>query len=289
MAVDMDRLQAWIGRHESATDQVTAAPLAGLTAALDRDEPVPGSGAAVPPGGHWLFFHTRVRQSELNEAGHPQTGDFLPPPPLPRRLWAGGRLTHHRPLAVGETIERTATIRDITMKDGRNGALVFVLVHHAIKGTDGLAVEEEHDIVYREAAKPGQAPPPPKLAPTDAAWSQTVTPDPMLLFRFSALTFNAARIHYDRRYVTEVEGYPGLIVNARLVAIMLMDLCREPFAGRAMTGFDYRFLRPMFDNAPFTLGGKPGADGASAELWAADADGNLSMTATARFDATARA
>lgn len=285
----MESLQGWIGRSETARDLVTTSALAGLAATLDRDDPLAEPGDAARPGGHWLFFHPRVPQSALNDAGHPQTGEFLPPPPLPRRLWAGGRLIFHRPLRVGETIERISTIRDITMKQGRGGALVFVLVHHAVSAGEALAVEEEHDIVYREAAKPDQKPPSPRPAPADAVWTRTVMPDPMLLFRFSALTFNAARIHYDRRYVTETEGYPGLIVNARLVAIMLMDLCQSHFDGAPMTGFDYRFLRPMYDTDRFTLGCTPAADGRSAELWAADADGNLSMTATARFGAAATA
>jgi len=281
--VEIDGLQGWVGRSESARDLVTASALAGLSAALDRADPYPAPGTAALPGAHWLFFHPHARQSELDITGHSSSGEFLPPAPLPRRMWAGGRLRFHRPLRVGQAIERVSTIRDITVKQGRSGMLVFVLVHHAITGPDGLAVEEEHDIVYREAAGPDEKPRPPQMAPDGAVWTRTVAPDASLLFRFSALTFNASRIHYDYRYVTEVEGYPGLIVNARMVAIMLLAMCRTERPDDALTGFDFRFMRPLFDTAPFTLAGRVGDDAATASLWAANAEGHLSMTAEARF------
>jgi len=278
-----DSLQNWVDRTECARDLVTASALAGLSAVLDRADPYPEPGAAALDGAHWLFFHPHARQSELDITGHSSTGEFLPPAPLPRRMWAGGRLRFHQPLRVGQEIERVSTIRDITVKQGRSGMLVFVLVHHAVNGPDGLAVEEEHDIVYREAARPGEKLRPPQSAPTDAAWTRTVVPEATLLFRFSALTFNASRIHYDYRYVTEVEGYPGIIVSARLVAIMLMQMCQAATPGRALKAFDFRFVRPLFDTAPFTLAGKPDDGGAGASLWAANADGHLSMTAAARL------
>jgi len=279
--VDIDTLRPWIGRTETATDQVTAAALAGLAATLDREEPMPAPGDSAPPGSHWLFFHPRARQSALDEVGHAKTGAFLPPAPLPRRLWAGGRLTFHRPLQVGESIRRVGTIRDISVKQGRTGALIFILVHYAISGEHGLAVEEEHDIVYRDAPNPSAKPQPPTEAPDGATWRCEIRPDPTLLFRFSALTFNATRIHYDRPYVMEVEGYPGLIVNARLIALMLMERCSIENPGARLAGFDFRFIRPLFDTAPFTLAGKPG-DGAI-DLWAMDSEGFLAMSATARF------
>ncbi|MDH3700430.1 MAG: MaoC family dehydratase N-terminal domain-containing protein [Alphaproteobacteria bacterium] len=279
--VDIDGLRPWIGRTETATDQVTAAALAGLAATLDREEAMPAPGDPAPPGSHWLFFHPRARQSALDEVGHAKTGEFLPPAPLPRRLWAGGRLTFHRPLRVGEPVRRVGTIRDISVKQGRSGALVFILVHYAISGEDGLAVEEEHDIVYRDAPKPDAKPQPPIAAPDGATWHHEVQPDPTLLFRFSALTFNASRIHYDRPYVTEVEGYPGLIVNARLIALMLMERCTTETPAARLAGFDFRFVRPLFDTAPFTLAGKRG-DGAF-DLWAKNSEGHLAMSATARF------
>lgn len=283
MTVDQDTLKEWIGRTETAEDQVTAAPLAGMAATLDHEPPVLKPGDAAPAGAHWMYFHARVPQSQLDSRGHPSSDDFMPPAPLPRRMWGGGRLSFHQPLRVDERIERVSTIKNITAKQGRSGALVFVLVHHAVTGEDGLAVEEEHDIVYREAAKPNAPPPKPQPAPSDAAWSQTVEPDPTQLFRFSALTFNAARIHYDRRFVMEVEKYPGLIVNARLVGMMLIEQSQARFAGRPMTGFDFRFGRPLFDTGPFTIAGTPGDDGDSATLWAADEEGNLSLNAEARF------
>lgn len=281
--LDFDGLRSWVGRTERARDLVTASALAGLSATLDRADPHPELGAAALDGAHWLFFHPHARQSELDATGHSSTGEFLPPAPLPRRMWAGGRLRLHKPLRVGQEIERVSTIRDITVKQGRSGMLVFVLVHHAVSGPEGLAVEEEHDIVYREAARPDETPRPPQMAPNNAMWTRTVAPDATLLFRFSALTFNASRIHYDYRYVTEVEGYPGVIVSARLVAIMLMQMCQAENRAGDLEEFDFRFVRPLFDAAPFTLAGRTGESAASASLWAANAEGHLSMTAEARF------
>lgn len=281
--VAIEALQEWVGRTESARDLVTASALAELSAVLDRADPYPEPGAAAIDGAHWIFFHPLARQSELDITGHSSTGEFLPPAPLPRRMWAGGRLRFHRPLRVGQAIERRSTIRDITVKEGRSGKLVFVLVHHGITGPDGLAVEEEHDIVYREAARADEAPRPPRMAPDNAMWARTVEPEATLMFRFSALTFNASRIHYDYRYVTEVEGYPGIVVSARLVAIMLMQMCQAENADLALRAFDFRFVRPMFDTAAFTLAGRMEDDAATASLWAANDEGHLSMTAEARF------
>jgi 3-methylfumaryl-CoA hydratase len=276
-------LQAWQGRSETLADEVTAAPVRALAATLDRDDPAPGQGTRLPELWHWLYFLPHHRQSEIGPDGHAKRGGFLPPVPLPRRMWAGGRLTWEagNPLVVGDVVERTSTIASVSHKAGRSGELVFVLVRHEVRNARGLALTEEHDIVYRAAPAAGEAAPPPIPAPQDAAFSREILPDDVLLFRYSALTFNGHRIHYDRRYVTEVEGYPGLIVHGPLIATLLVDLLRREKPEATLSKFEFRAVRPTFDTASFRVHGRPEADGKSFRLWAEDADGWLAMQATA--------
>ncbi len=276
-----ENLQSWIGREEVADDVAAAAPLAGLAATLDRADAACATGDAVPPGGHWLYFLPRALQSGLGPDGHALRGGFLPPVPLPRRMWAGGRLEFPGTLRLGEAIRRRSTIQNVTEKTGKSGALVFVVVRHEISGPGGLAVVEEQDLVYREEPDAAAPPLPPRMAPKDAAWSKTIRPDAVMLFRYSALTFNGHRIHYDRPYAVETEGYPGLVVHGPLVATLLMELCRDERPEARLTGFDFRMLGPLFDTAPFTVQGRP-TDG-GADLWAADSEGALASQATARF------
>ena len=271
----------WIGRTELRSDQVTPMPVAALAATLDRDDPPPRDGDSLPPLWHWLYFLPLHRQSEIGPDGHARRGDFLPPVPLPRRMWAGGRFTFTAPLRVGERIERRTTLVDVTSKEGRSGPLVFVIVRHEILGSNGVAVVEEHDIVYRGDAMPGQRPPEPPPAPPDAAWSREIRPDPVLLFRYSALTFNGHRIHYDRSYVTETEGYPGLVVHGPLIATLLTDLLRRKRPDAGVAAFWFRAVSPLFDTAPFFVRGQPSGEGSSIHLWAANAAGGLAMDATA--------
>lgn len=283
------RLQAWQGRSETLADDITAAPVRALSATLDRDDVPPVPGTPLPALWHWLYFLPHARQSEIGEDGHARRGGFLPPVPLPRRMWAGGRLAWEpgNPLRVGDRVERTSTIASVTHKAGRTGELVFVLVRHEVRNERGLALTEEHDIVYRAAApsgNTGEAGPPPIPAPRDAAFGRDIVPDDVLLFRYSALTFNGHRIHYDRRYVTQVEGYPGLIVHGPLIATLLLDLLRRNVPGAQLARFEFRAVRPTFDTAPFRVHGKPaeaGANGKTFSLWGEDADGWLTMQATA--------
>lgn len=276
-------LQAWQGRSETLHDEITVAPLRALSATLDRDDAAPDAGTRLPELWHWLCFLPHHRQSEIGPDGHARRGGFLPPVPLPRRMWAGGRLAWEaaNPLRVGDAVRRVSTIASVTHKAGRSGALVFVCVRHAVHNAQGLALTEEHDIVYRAAAAAGEAAPAPTPAPADAAFSRTVVPDDVLLFRYSALTFNGHRIHYDRRYVTEVEGYPGLIVHGPLIATLLVDLLRRERPDAVLSRFEFRAVRPTFDTAPFRLHGRPEADGKTFQLWGEDADGWLTMSATA--------
>lgn len=271
----------WIGRSETRDDRIAAWPVAALAATLDRADPAPCPGDDVPPLWHWLYFLPVYPQSDVGPDGHARRGGFLPPIPLPRRMWAGGRITFDAPLRVGEVASRESRVVDVVTKEGRTGPLAFVVVRHTIRGEKGVAIVEEHDIVYRGAAQPGAdaaaAPP----AQVDAAWTHEIDPGPVLLFRYSALTFNSHRIHYDRPYATEVEGYPGLVVHGPLVATLLVDLLRRAMPGARMTQFAFRAVSPLFDTASFFVRGQPAHDGKSVHLWAADVHGALAMDATA--------
>jgi 3-methylfumaryl-CoA hydratase len=277
-------LQTWQGRTETLHDTVTAAPVRALSATLDRDDPEPAAGTLLPPLWHWLYFLPHHRQSELGPDGHAKRGGFLPPVPLPRRMWAGGRLNWLQPLKVGDTVQRTSRIESVTHKSGRTGDLIFVLVKHEVHNAAGLALTEEHDIVYRAAPQPGDPVPAPVAAEQGAPWVRDLQPDDVLLFRYSALTFNGHRIHYDRQYVTGVEGYPGLIVHGPLIATLLVDLVRRNAPGATIRSFNFKAVRPTFDIHPMRINGRPSADGKSVELWAQDHEGWLTMQALATLE-----
>jgi 3-methylfumaryl-CoA hydratase len=282
--LDVATLRAWQGRSESLDDRIAATPVAALSATLDRDDAPPAAGTALPPLWHWLFFLPLAAQREIGPDGHPQRGGFLPPVPLPRRMWAGGRLQWHAPLAVGDAVRRVSRIESVTHKSGRSGEMIFVLVKHEVHGPNGLALTEEHDIVYRAAAQPGEAAPVPTAAPADAAFSREVFTDPVLLFRYSALTFNGHRIHYDRDYVMREEGYPGLIVHGPLIATLLVDLLRREHPARRLASFSFRAVRPTFDQHALRVSGAPieGREYAF-RLWAQDHEGLLTMQAEAEL------
>lgn len=273
-------LQDWVGRSESARDLVPAHLAAGLAALLDHEDLAARPGDELPPLAHWLLLPPLARQGELGPDGHPRRGGFLPPVALPRRMWAGSRVHFHAPLRVGETVTRHSRIARVEAKTGRAGALVFVTVRHEFHGAAGLAVSDEHDLVYREAPVPGAPPPAAQPAPAGATFERSVVPDPVLLFRYSALSFNGHRIHYDRPYATQVEGYPGLVVHGPLVATLLLDLLRRQRPGVPVRRFAFRALRPLFDTAPFTLCGRPGDDVTYA-LWARCPEGHLAVQAEA--------
>ena len=277
--LDTEQLKAWTGRTETLHDVVNAAPIRMLRATLDL--PPDDSLQVLPPLWHWLYFLPSARQSELGPDGHPRRGGFLPPVLLPRRMWAGGQLEFFQPLRVGDAIERTSTIDDVTVKSGRSGELCFVRVRHEVRSPRGLALREFHDIVYRPNPAPGAPAPAGEPAP-DGQWNERIVPDDVLLFRYSALTFNGHRIHYDRRYVTEVEAYPGLIVHGPLLATVLAGFGGRQFAGREAKSFAFRALKPVFDLNPFDICGRPdGSD--AAELWVRDFEGHRTMAARIEF------
>jgi 3-methylfumaryl-CoA hydratase len=223
------------------------------------------------------------QQSEIGADGHVKRGGFLPPVPLPRRMWAGSDFAFHEPLRVGDALSRTSTIVDIKEKTGRSGGLLFVRVRHEVRrqGLRFVALTEHHNIVYRGAATPDDVAPPPVAAPVQAVWARRIVPDEVMLFRYSALTFNGHRIHYDRKYVAEVEGYPGLVVHGPLIATLLMDLLRHQLPGAPVLRFEFKAVRPTFDTHAFSVHGEPAADGKTVRLWAQDHEGWLTMDAVA--------
>lgn len=277
--IDIHHLRQWIGREECADDIVTHFPLRALSATLNREDLPPRDGDALPPLWHWLFFLPISPLADAGPDGHPKRGGFLPPVPLPRRMWAGSRLDFRGPLRVGEKIRRVSRIAEVALKQGRAGPLVFVLIRHEITGQAGGAIIEEHDIVYRAPPSLNEPAPTGQTAPAQYEWSREIAPDDVLLFRYSALTFNSHRIHYDRRYVTEVEGYPGLVVHGPLIATLLIDLLRRN-CDRRVAAFAFRAINPLYDTAPFAVQGGPGPDG-KIDLWARNAGGNLCMRAKA--------
>ncbi|HEX7043310.1 MAG TPA: MaoC family dehydratase N-terminal domain-containing protein [Burkholderiales bacterium] len=284
--IDIEHLRTWIGKTEVHHDTLPPTPAAALAAALDREDS-PGPGDALPPLWHWIYFLLPLRQSQLGVDGHPKRGGFLPPVPLPRRMWAGGRFEFHRPLYLGAPATRVSRIADVAYKEGRSGPLVFVQVRHEISDDAGLAIAEDQDIVYREAPRPGEPAAVPKQAPSEFAWRREIRPDPVLLFRYSALTFNGHRIHYDHPYATQVEGYPGLVVHGPLIATLLVDLLRRNVTDAVVSRFSFRAVSPLFDTGPFHIYGKPAGDGKTVRLWAGARDGRLAMEASAELAAAA--
>ena len=280
---DLAGLRAWIGRSESLHDSIGATPVVAMQATLDHAAVDVLPRTALPYLWHWLYFLPSYRHSEAGEDGHPTRGGFMPPVPLPRRMWAGSQMHFHHPVRVGDAVQRQSTIADVAVKQGRSGRLVFVKVKHTLhcNGAVNPALTEFHDIVYREARQPDEVDPAPTAAPMGAAWQREWLPDPLLLFRYSALTFNGHRIHYDRPYVTGVEGYPGLVVHGPLIATLLMDLLRREMPDADVAEFHFKAVRPTFDGATMRVNGQLQNDGKTVKLWAQDHAGWLTMDATA--------
>jgi 3-methylfumaryl-CoA hydratase len=254
--------KAWIGRRTEAEETLEAARSEALLAAFARPRAL-RAGEPLPLLAHWLHFWEVLEPARLGPDGHAARGGFLPPVALPRRMWAGGRVRFLQPLRVGQTARKVSTILDVQDKTGRSGPLTFVTVLHEVFGPDGLAVREEHDIVYREPPPPDRvaAAPGPAEDEGPADFSERILPDPLLLFRYSALTMTGHRIHYDHPYATGAEGYAGLVVHGPLQATLLLHLAARHL-GAPITGFAYRGLSPAFDGIPLDLFGR--ADGT---LW----------------------
>ncbi|HTS84624.1 MAG TPA: MaoC family dehydratase N-terminal domain-containing protein [Usitatibacter sp.] len=269
---------SWVGRSEEREDTATLAPIAALSALLDRDDPPPREGDAAPPLAHWLYFLPVYPESEVGPDGHALKGSFLPPVALPRRMWAGSRLEFLRPLRLGSAIRKRSVIAAVTQKEGRSGPLVFVKVRHEVSDAGGLVLTDEHDIVFRGESALAAADTP---APSGEAWRREIRPDPVLLFRYSAVTFNSHRIHYDHPYVTRVEGYPGLVVHGPLIATLLVDLLRRNRPDTILRHYRFRAVKPLYDTASFHTCGLPDEGAKSARLWTRDARGALTFEANA--------
>jgi 3-methylfumaryl-CoA hydratase len=267
----------WVGRQESTSDTLDPSRTNALRAALGGEDRLT-RGDALPLLHHWLYFWKVQPPEGLGPDGHPAKGGFLPPVPLPRRMWAGGRLKFLKPLIVGESVTRTSTILKVEAKSGKSGNLVFVTVQHEISGATGLAVSEEQDIVYREAAIAGSISAPcTHEATPKAPWHDVMMPNSILLFRYSALTMNGHRIHYDRPYAMSEEAYPALVVHGPLQATLLLELAARHL-NRPITGFDFKGQSPAFDGVPLHICGEAKEDGAN--LWTKQG-GVKSMVATA--------
>jgi 3-methylfumaryl-CoA hydratase len=278
--LDIDHLRQWIGRSMEVSDTITAQLTKGLRATLFLPIGEPKKGDAAPFTAHWCLAPPVVPASELSPDGHPSRGGFLPPVPLPRRMWAGGELEFFDVLRVGDEVTRSSRIKDISLKTGSTGQLCFVAVDHEIKTPRGIAIRERHDIVYRDASTAQAAPAKPAALPPTAQHRESHFADPVLLFRYSALTFNGHRIHYDRDYVTKVEGYPGLIFHGPMQAALLVELAAK-LRGTAPRKFAYRGVQPLFEGSEFSVNANETAAGM--ELWTANSQGQPTMKGTATW------
>lgn len=278
--LDTEALRAWLGRQEEDTDLLAVRHARLMAATVGREGEPLAAGDALPPLWHWLYFLTAQPAARLGRDGHPERGGFLPPVPLSNRMWAGGRVRFERPLRLGEAVRRRSTLQSIETKRGRSGDLVFVTVAHELHGADGaLAIHEEQDLVFRDPPPAGRAAPPPGTTPMPVPEHSTVwRPDSTQLFRYSALTFNGHRIHYDADYAREVEGYAGLVVHGPLSATMLAALAQRHL-GRDLARFAYRGQRPAIAGQP--LGLHACRDGDGLVLWTTLPDGAVSMRAEA--------
>jgi 3-methylfumaryl-CoA hydratase len=277
-AIDLDHLRQWIGRTSEAADTVTAQLVRGLRATLFMDIGEPKRGDAAPFTTHWCLGQPVYPAAELGPDGHPARGGFLPPVPLPRRMWAGGELEFFEPLRVGDEVTRTSRIADVTMKSGSTGALCFVSVDHLITTPRGIALRERQDIVYRDVSA---APAKPAAPPPVAQHRESHMADSVLLFRYSALTFNGHRIHYDRDYVTKVEGYPGLIFHGPMQAALQVEFAAKLHGGAAPKKFSYRGVQPLFEGSEFSVNAN--RTDAGMELWTANSAGQPTMKGTAAW------
>lgn len=271
---------------EDRTDEVSAVAAAALHGLLDAPGAPPRKGDPLPPLWHWLTFLPNAAQRELGDDGHPMAGSFMPADRPPRRMFAGGRLAFERVATVGAPLHRVSRATSMTEKPGRTGPLLFVEITHELTTVDGLAVIDVHDVVYRNAeaspvaASPAAGDP---IFDDEWEWSYQLDPTPALLFRYSALTYNAHRIHYDRPYASDVEGYPNLVVHGPLQAMALADLCRRHVPEQRVTSFEFRAQRPAFAAAPLVLRGRR-VDAGGVELQALTNERVVSMTARAQLE-----
>lgn len=283
MTEPKDKLASWVGRERVTTDVVAADRVARLGTTLDRGDPEPRPGDPLPPCWHWMLFYDLTPLAEVGPDGHPARGSFMPPIDKPRRMWAGSRIRFLDPPRVGDAVHRLSRIASVSQKEGKSGQLVFVTLEHEISTPRGLGIVEQQDLVFRDLPGPSSSAPPPPPAPSNAVWQRTIEPSPVLLFRYSALTYNSHRIHYDLKYCQEKEGYPGLIVHGPLTATLLVDLVRRERPDRRIVSFDFKAVSALFDTASFIVAGRPREDGTGASVWAEGPNGALAMSGEVGF------
>lgn len=273
--IDIDFLKKWEGKQETKEDDITLFPAQALAAALNNEH-IPQKGEALPAFWEWLYFLPTPRGDATGADGHPDKGGFLPPVPLPRRMWAAGEVECHQPLIIGQPATRLSTIESVELKSGSSGTLVFVNVRHDISQAGALCISQVQNIVYREAVTESSELPPGKSASAELDVMHLVKPDPVLLFRYSALTYNGHRIHYDRDYAVQEEFYPALVVHGPLLVTLLLELKRKHYSKRKLQSFKFRAVRPTFDTAAFSVSAK--LKGKELALWSADESGSVCMT-----------
>jgi 3-methylfumaryl-CoA hydratase len=283
MAESLESFKSYIGRSETAFDVVTGSVMLKFAATLGLEKAPTDKGEIVPPGWHGGFFPPSHRPNQMREDGQARGGGIMPPIPLPRRRIGGTRMTFHEPLRVGDEIKKVTEIADLEIDDGPDGAMVTIVERSSISSSRGLAVVEERDMIMLSEARAEAAPKAAPSVPAQAQWKQVYEPKSSLLFRFSAIRFNSHRIHYDRDYVTQVEKLPGLVVQTSLICQLMIEMCRREMPDKPLGYFGFQTARQTYDTGNFTIAGIPSADGREASLWSLDANGNVAMTATAKF------
>lgn len=273
--IDIDYLQGWVGKEETKEDDISLFPAQALAAALNNEH-VPQKGDVLPPFWEWLYFLPTPRGDATGLDGHPDKGGFLPPVPLPRRMWAAGEVECYQALIIGRPATRCSTIESVELKSGSTGTLVFVNVRHDISQQGVLCISQVQNIVYREQPTEKTELPPGKSASAEFDHMALIKPNPVLLFRYSALTYNGHRIHYDRDYSVDEELYPALVVHGPLLVTLLLELKRQHFDNDVLKSFKFRAVRPTFDTASFSVSAK--RTGSDLALWSADESGSVCMT-----------
>jgi 3-methylfumaryl-CoA hydratase len=282
MAELLESFKSHIGKSETALDVITASVMLKFAATLGLEKAPADKGEPVPPGWHGGFFPPSHRPAQMREDGQASGGGLIPAIPLPRRRIGGTRMSFHEPLRIGDEVKKVTEIADLQIDDGPNGAMVTVLERSSISSSRGLGVVEERDMIFLSEARADVAPKTAPSVPSEAKWKQVFEPKAALLFRFSAIRFNSHRIHYDRDYVTKVEKLPGLVVQTSLICQLMIEMCRRE-VNRPLASFGFQTVRQTYDIGNFTIAGAPAVDGKEATLWCIDPNGNVSMTATAKF------
>jgi len=271
----------WVGKTIESNDSMAPEQLQRFAALMDQNPDSVSSGSELPPCAHWCFFTPVDRQSNIAADGHAMKGDFLPPVELPKRMWAGGKITFKKPLLAGTPAKKISTVESINNKEGRTGKLCFVTVRHQVSARGAVAVDEEQQIVYRKESENDAYPTRTQPLDINPDWEISTTPDSVQLFRFSALTFNSHRIHYDQDYVRKTEGYPGLVVHGPYLLVLLLDALRSRDES-VIEDVEYRAVGPVYLGEEITIHGKA-VDNQRTELRVTGPDGKLAMKATVKL------